>query len=147
MDIIDPSFIEKAKENEKKRENLYMVTIQPYYEPRTQQYIHIMTMNALPSKTDPLYKIVKILPTPRMTKFIQEYQAYVYAVYDPEDTSKLINMDRVSAFFEYIFDNGYKLNRTLSNIMTSPAMRNKAIGPRKDILCFIEKRDAPIQMS
>jgi hypothetical protein len=120
-----------------------MVTIQPYYEPISQKYVHIMTLNAQPPPTDPLSKIVKILATPRLTTFIQEYEQYVHAVYDPEDTNKLITMSRISSFFDYIIDNGYSLNKILSNVMTSPAMRNRAIGPRKDILCFIEKKYIP----
>jgi len=129
------------QEDKYKKNGLYMVTIQPYYEPISQQYIHIMTLNARPPQSDPLSRIVKILSTPRMTSFVQEYETYVYAVYDPEDTNKLITMSRISTFFEYIIDNGYRLNKMLSNVMTSPAMRNRAIGPRKDILCFIEKNN------
>jgi len=122
-------------------EDLYMVTIQPYFEPSSQQYVHIMTFNAKPPQDDPLSKIVKMLPTPKMSPFLQDCEAFVYAVFNPRDTTQLINMNTIPYFFEYIYDNGYKLNNYLSNVMTSPPMRNKSIGPKKDILCFIEKKD------
>jgi hypothetical protein len=129
----------KNPEEQKKKEFLYMVTIQPYFEQRTQQYVHIMTLNAAPPSTDPLANIVKILPTPRVSHFIQEYEPFVYAVYDPSNTNNLITMSKIGCFFNYVIDNGYTINRLLSNVMTSPAMRNRAQGPKKDILCFIEK--------
>jgi len=126
-------------EEEKKKEFLYMVTIQPYYEPKSQQYVHIMTLNAQPPQTDPLYTIVRVLSTPRVSHFVQEYEKCVYAVYNPINPAELITMDTIHTFFNFIMDNGYSINKLLSNVMTSPAMRNRAQGPRKDILCFIEK--------
>lgn len=130
---------EQKGEEYKKKEFLYMVTIRPYYNPITQQYVHIMTLNAPPPSTDPLANIVKILPTPRESHFIQEYEPFVYAVYDPSNTNILITMSKIGSFFSYVIDNGYTINKILSNVMTSPAMRNRAEGPKKDILCFIEK--------
>ena len=124
---------------EEKDKYLYMVTIQPYFEPRTQQYIHIMTLNAQPPNTDILSTITRILPTPRVSHFVQEYERFVYAVYNPLNPTELITMDTISTFFGFIIDNGYTINKVLSNVMTSPSMRNRAEGPRKDILCFIQK--------
>jgi hypothetical protein len=146
-DVVDDEEKEKAKvcptchneEPKKKKDFLYMVTIQPYYDPRTQQYVHIMTLNAAPPPGDPLSMIVKTVATPRMSTFVQEYEPFVYAVFDPENPSELITMSKISSFFVYILDNGYTINKMLSNVMTSPAMRNRAEGPKKDILCFIEK--------
>jgi len=107
--------------------SLYIVCMQPYYNPIKQEYIHIMTLDKKPPHSDPLSKIVKVLQTQRLSSFIQEYKKCVYAVYNPNDTDELITMNTITLFFEYIINNGYSISK-------------KVEITKKDILCFIEKK-------
>lgn len=115
--------------------NLYMVKIQPFYNTIKDEYIHILTLNTKPKNDEPLSKIIKVLHNNRLSQFIQEYERCIYAIYNPEYPNELINMNTISTFFNYIFLHGYKINKQLTNVMTSPQMRNNTQG----ILCFIEK--------
>lgn len=108
----------------------YMVSIKPYYENVSEKYINIITLDRIPKESEALLKIVRVLNVSRLSTFNRE-NSCVYAVYDPENTNKLISIKEISKFFDYIIMNGYNINEELTRIMKNS---------KENILCFIEKK-------
>jgi hypothetical protein len=117
-------------------QNIYMISVIPYYDSKQQTYIHIIIIDKSPPQTDSLSSIVKLLSTPKLSPFKQDYEGCVYAIYDPDYPNELLTLKKMSTLFKFLITNNYKINKTLTKIVTDPKNRH---GPNNDILCFIQK--------
>jgi hypothetical protein len=103
-------------------------------------YKRILTINNMP--TDGALKdLVKRVTRSKLSPFqvntcdsSYKKSNCIYAIKDPDDTSRLLCIDDITRLFTFLSVNGYTIDIDLTKII----LKNERVNAKKDLICFIK---------
>lgn len=116
---------------------MYTISTQPFYDTVSESYKNIYVVNRKP--LGPFGTIVKQITSPKLSPFISNYNSCcnckcIYAICNPENTSKFLCIEEIDILFGFLMTNGYKIDTSLTKMM-----QNSGITFKKNFICFVQK--------
>ena len=113
----------------------YTISYVPFYDQIMKVYKHIYIIDRNPGNDTSLNSIVKPISSPPLSTFSNHATQCLYAIYNPENNNKLLEIGEETLLFSYLIQNNYIVNTEITEIMR----KVKNLPNNGQLLCIIYK--------
>jgi len=110
-----------------------------YLDKLEKTYKRVLTVNKIPD--GPLKNMVLQIKPERLSEFIHNDNQYNCCIYVIDSGLKLrcndykyLTLDDIDLLFEYIFENDYKIDETITKL----TLKNKRINSNDEFICYLK---------